>query len=366
MNKPYYILSPCGTSTLTHRVADDIRNLLNRYTNERDETQIPETDRKNLRQWLDQAREKLAQADIKSAAHISAELNGIIKFYRGQFSHNRKDYHLLLCTDTWLGEESAKMVKNWLEQHHLVVEMIRQKDLQTNDLASFQSALSDITKWCAETLESYRKTYQIIFNLTGGFKSVQGFLQTLASFYADETFYIFESGKELLRIPRLPIQMVPDEIVTQHVDIFRKLALNLKVVDCTGIPETLLVNIDNQWSLSPWGELVWEQSKKSLYAQKLFPPLTQNISFSKGFKQDVESLRGSDRLVMINERIEQLTRHFENPQYHPKALSFKPLKGNLIPSSTHEFYAWSDQDAKRIFGHFEKGVFVLDQLGNHL
>ncbi|NJO18168.1 MAG: putative CRISPR-associated protein [Thioploca sp.] len=366
MSKPYYILSPCGTSTLTHRATNEIRSLLNRYTNEKDETQIPETDRQALQQWLNQAKDKLAQADVNLVVTISAELNGIIKFYQGQLPHHKRDYHRLLCTDTWLGEESAKIIKNWLEQHHLIVEMIRQPDLQTNDLAGFQSALSDITQWCIETLASYSKTHQIIFNLTGGFKSVQGFLQTLATFYADETIYIFESGKELLRIPRLPIQMAPDVVITNHVEIFRQLALGLKVTNCTGIPETLLMEIEGNWSLSLWGQLVWEQSKKSLYAQQLFSPLTQKINFSEGFKREVENLGNIERLVMINERIDELTRHFENVNYNPQSLNFKPLKGNPEPPSTHEFYAWSDQNAKRIFGHFEKAVFVLDKLGKHL
>ena len=366
MSKPYYILSPCGTSTLTHQATNDVRSLLNRYTNAKDETQIPETDRQALQQWLNQAKNKLAQADVNLVVTISAELNGIIKFYQGQLPHHKGNYHLLLCTDTWLGEESAKIIKNWLEQHHLIVEMIRQPDLQTNDLASFQSALSDITQWCSETLEGYRKTYQIIFNLTGGFKSVQGFLQTLATFYADETIYIFESGKELLRIPRLPIQMMPGVVVSENVEIFRKLALDLKVTNCTGIAETLLLEMEGNWSLSPWGQLVWEQSKKSLYAQQLFSPLTPKINFSEGFKREVENLGNTERLVMINERIDELTRHFENANYNPQSLNFKPLKGNPEPPSTHEFYAWSDQNAKRIFGHFEKAVFVLDKLGKHL
>lgn len=33
----------------------------------------------------------------------------------------------------------------------------------------------------------------------------------------------------------------------------------------------------------------------------------------------------------------------------------------MLPS-THEMDAWADLDAKRIFGHFEGGIFVLDKL----
>jgi hypothetical protein len=34
--------------------------------------------------------------------------------------------------------------------------------------------------------------------------------------------------------------------------------------------------------------------------------------------------------------------------------------------STHEFYAWSDGAAKRIYCHYEDNVIVIDRLGEHL
>ncbi len=33
-----------------------------------------------------------------------------------------------------------------------------------------------------------------------------------------------------------------------------------------------------------------------------------------------------------------------------------------MPPSTNEMDAWSDRDAKRIYGHFEEDVFVIDRL----
>jgi hypothetical protein len=121
----------------------------------------------------------------------------------------------------------------------------RQKDLRTDDLSSFQVALADIVRFCEETVEGYRKNgYRVIFNLTGGFKSVQGFLQTLALFYADETFYVFESSEELLRIPRLPVKMDAENIVREHLPVFRRLSLGLKVdqEEIKKLPETFLLH----------------------------------------------------------------------------------------------------------------------------
>ncbi|MCD8479074.1 MAG: hypothetical protein LRZ88_01835 [Candidatus Cloacimonetes bacterium] len=50
-----------------------------------------------------------------------------------------------------------------------------------------------------------------------------------------------------------------------------------------------------------------------------------------------------------------------------KSLSFKKISDNAVAGSTHEFYAWSDDGAKRVFCHYnEANVLILDELDNHL
>ncbi|MFM7559507.1 MAG: hypothetical protein ACKO5O_05535, partial [Cylindrospermopsis raciborskii] len=82
------------------------------------------------------------------------------------------------------------------------------------------------------------------------------------------------------------------------------------------------------------------------------------------------SLRGisADRLILINERIDQLAKNLESGgEYNVSSLDLKALKGNPRRPPIHEIDAWSDQDAKRIFGHFESGNhFVLDKLDSGL
>jgi putative CRISPR-associated protein (TIGR02619 family) len=176
----------------------------------------------------------------------------------------------LLSTDTWLGEEAAKLVAKWLDNHNLRVEVRRQADLQTSDLAAFQLALSELVHWSEETLPRFHQSgYRVIFNLTGCFKSVQGFLQTLAMFYADEVVYIFETTPELMRIPRLPVRISAEEMIRDHISLFRRLALRLTVTNAEGVPETLLMQLDGQIALSPWGELVWQREGKRLYEQRV-------------------------------------------------------------------------------------------------
>lgn len=255
----------------------------------------------------------------------------------------------------------------------LTVDLRRQKDLRTVDLVSFQSALSDLVQWCEGEIGEYRKSHRVVFNLTGGFKSIQGFLQTLAQFYADETIYIFETGKELLRLPRLPLKMAAGEIVGEHLEVFRLLALGLALPmgKWEGVPETLRMEIDGQACLSPWGDLVWAQTKKMIYADKVYPPPLECLKFGQDFEKSVAGLEGH-RNIMVNERIDDLVRYLEEKRagkakpYNPRSLDFKKLEGNPCPPSTHECDAWHDQDAKRLFGHFEDDCFVLNWLAKAL
>lgn len=67
----------------------------------------------------------------------------------------------------------------------------------------------------------------------------------------------------------------------------------------------------------------------------------------------------------MNEKIDDLVRYLTTKQ-HLKGLDVKQLRGNPLPPSTHECDAWSDQDARRIFMHYEGDTLVLDQLGKGL
>lgn len=82
-----------------------------------------------------------------------------------------------MCTDTYLGEQTGNMIKEWLEANKVKnVQLYRQMDLQTNDIDAFQMALSEMVDMFERLIPAFkRRNFKIIFNLTGGFKSVQGF-----------------------------------------------------------------------------------------------------------------------------------------------------------------------------------------------
>ncbi len=367
MPNPIYILTPCGTSLLTNLVANsDERQAVIRSSNCRDRGEVARTDLAVLDRVIERAENGLARAGPAEAARLSAELNGIINIFAGR-APDSNSFHQLLCTDTYTGKATADIVGKWLRSHGAPVDIRCQKDLQTADMASFQWALSDLTAWCAETVAGYLPSHHVVFNLTGGFKSVQGFLLTLSSFYAHEAVYIFEAGG-LLRIPRLPIRMDAEQTVLAHLDFFRRAAANLPAQPEDTLADTMYFVLDGQYTLSAWGELVWRQTRDTLYCREIYPSPSGSLQYGPDFMKSVTNL-DPDRKKILNTRIDQLAAHLENtgrPRRSPASLDFKPLQGRPCPGSTHEIDAWADRGAARLVGHFEGPVFMLDRLRAHL
>ncbi len=375
--KPLFILSPCGTSLLTNTAGHEDKKLIFAHSNASVIDEIPPAEQKKLETIIAKAEKGLNTADLDRASTLSAEINGIMAIYNRRIPPAPSmDFHLLLCTDTWLGRETGRLVEQWLKRYKFTVDVRSQKDLQTRDITAFQIALADIVTWFEKEMPSWREQYRLIFNLTGGFKSVQGFLQTLSMFYADEAVYIFEAGDSLMRIPQLPIKMSAPDVLKSHMDLFRQLHIGAAGKDkaLADIPESMLMSIDGQYCLSPWGELVWERNKAQIYSEDIYPPPCGSVKLGANFLKSTQSLP-PDRIRQLNEKVDDLcrfwlSRNTLNP-FNPASLDFKELKGDPCPPSTHECDAWADQDAKRIFMHIEnkqngEKILVLDRLGKHL
>ncbi|WP_067619772.1 putative CRISPR-associated protein [Dissulfuribacter thermophilus] len=372
-NKRSFILTTCGTSLLTNcALSAEERYVTLKHGNIKDFDSITdEEDKRLLKALVKRAKQRLAQAKDEELLKMSAELNSLLQYYGGSIPEKSMDVHCLLCSDTLLGRTTGSALKEWLEAKGLAVMMHVQKDLQTVELISFQYALAELARFVHDLVPGYRdKGYSIIFNLTGGFKGVQGFLQTVASFYADEALYIFQTGKELLRIPRLPVRMDGEGIIQEHLEFFRKVSNGLAVEQVpNSLPETMILKMDGEVALSPWGELLWNQCKKAIYRREVLCPPSNLVRFGHRFSQSIKGL-GPERTAILNERIDDLSKFMEERKrggrYNPRRLDFKELMGKPVLESTHECDAWADQDAKRLFCHFEGEVLVVDELGEHL
>jgi hypothetical protein len=249
----------------------------------------------------------------------------------------------------------------------MTVVIHRQEGLQTREITTFQWALSDLVKKFYEELPKYKAAgYEIVFNLTGGFKAVQGFLQSVANFFADETVYIFEQSEMLMRIPRLPVKLDAVETVEKNLACFRNLASRVPYEGDITIPETMILRMDDVVELSAWGELLWNEAKEQLYKKRLWPsPNPEKIRYGKGFEKSTGSIE-QDRMRHVNHTIDKLNRFIHDRKSNLKSLDFKPTGREMAPS-THEIDAWADKDAQRIFLHKDgNGCYILDKLGKGL
>lgn len=367
---PRLVISSCGISILANQANQEIKNLLLRNAN-RCENEIYGPEKATIDGFLTGCQTRLKAERFASSKDLCAELNSILTYYKGDISDSQADIHYLIHTDTYLGERAAALVQAHLLQHFPSCQLQTFHKLRVNSIVDFQHGLAELIKWCEQTLPSFRqKQVKVVFNLSGGFKSIQGWLQTLGMFYSDEIVYIFESHSEMLRIPRIPVAIdtAAIQIFREHLAFFRRLACQgtCNSSDCPlDIPESFFFNLDNVAELSPWANLLWENCKAKIYREALYPAPSPQILLTEKFKNAAASL-SNDRLTILNERIDDLVRYLDTNQML-KRLDFKALKGNPCPPSTHECDAWADQGAWRIFAHFDNDHrLILDNLAEGL
>lgn len=362
---PNLIISTCGTSLLTNKAPEGMPKLLIKHANLKNMVDCPLDERVLIENHLRQRTQDVLRASDTDLAKLSAEMNAILKFYNSKPSPH--DMHILIHTDTWLGRETGNLLREILTQRGFSVDTPTIQDLRTQDIDSFQLALSELVKWVSETLPAYQQQqYKVIFNLTGGFKSIQGFMQALAMLYADETIYIFESNNDLLRLPRLPVRLDGEQVVRDHLSVLRPLALDLPYSRAAidALPETLVLRLDEERSLSPWGELLWQQYKATIYREGFHPAPTDNIQFTETFQRSIAGL-SPDRYERLNQQIDKLAQYLHaNRLNNPKSLDVKALHVPRHGGCTHEFDAWHDQNAKRIFGWLKGDTFICEILEN--
>ncbi|MCR4318150.1 MAG: putative CRISPR-associated protein [Planctomycetes bacterium] len=305
----------------------------------------------------------------------SAEFRSLIALKRRSRweSQDGQNFIQLIHTDTWFGKELSRILKPWITREFKCnSDALSFSGLRTSNIETFQESLSNIVKWCSEALPGYKESgYRIIFNLTGGFKSIQGFLQTLAMFYADETVYIFETSDELLSLPKLPIDIDKEarQIIENNLAAFRRLSKELQPESAVTLPETLVQEFEGHFILTAWGSIVWEKAKSKIYQRQVWPSPCKKVRYGNGFEASVNSIPDL-RKAMINERIDDLMVYLESDRRNcPKRLDFKQLKGKPVNGCTYEMDAWADGDAKRLFGRFDesdRSVFIIEKLGEHL
>ena len=311
-----FVLSTVGTSILTNQIRNDdpsgwrrlLRDSANRHVEELDSETVTVIDTLG-----DRALEKLLQEDSQLNRRISAELNGIYGIYNGKLPQNGPDQHCLICTDTAQGQKTGELVEDFLKEHGVSVSSYTPEGLSTKDTAAFTIGIKDLIRWLEENVPWRRDSgYRVIFNLVGGFKSLQGYMNTFGAFYADEVIYIFEAETaDLITIPRLPIQ-IDTTVIEEHVTEFALMDAGKLYPrrDVKDIPETLLEFIDEAddqtyAGLSAWGTLIWNRAKSDLLAKRLLP--FPRLEYAKTFRDDFNDENDPKARLKLQETLAKVT-----------------------------------------------------------
>jgi putative CRISPR-associated protein (TIGR02619 family) len=368
MPRPRFVLSTVGISLLNN-FADD--NTLKKKIVQLSNAQtIPADLHPNIDALCKQIPRQLDHLKVALRRQKSAELNGLYGLYENKLDKGKDDIHYLIATDTELGRRAADILKNFLEAQGLSsVQIHIPKNLSSDTPQRFSDGIKNLIYWCEETIPGYREqNYSIIFNLTGGFKSLQGYLNVVGMLYADEIVYIFESSNHLLRIPRLPLRI--------DIDTLKSFAVEMALMEhgylypkdkLANMPESMLEEDDKgNVTLSNWGILIWNHMAKEVFTENLlnFPRLEYSDQFRKDFRNATPQEK-----IKIQEVLSKVSCLLEENQGNPACL--KQDGGLQYDNYTSKHYQGKPlghfrvNDERRISCIADSGTLILRRYGAH-
>lgn len=294
------VISTVGTSLLTNQSESQAERVsLNSEANCKDGKISPEVNSLILK--LKEKADIKLNGTVEEVRKASAELNGIYGLYKGKLEEGtergKQDLHFLIATDTAQGQVTAQIVQSFLEKKGFIVGIPPLAKLSTTSTEDFTHGVTELIKWIDATLPGYKKSgYKMYFNLVGGFKSLQAYVNTIGMFYADEIIYIFEGqNSEVITIPQLPIEV--DKSVIEPIE-FALMAQGawVKSSQLQGVPEKLLFKVDDEATLDPWGLLIWNKCKDEILTGELLA--FTNLKYSSSFTNDCSKIRGDERVKL--------------------------------------------------------------------
>lgn len=309
------VISTIGTSLLTNQIQRNNAEEKDWYN------QLRKTANKSLKETpaevleiintlVERAKEKLSDSKIADIRQASAELNGIYGLYQEQLTAGNQDIHWLIATDTAQGSKTAEIVESFLRTKGINVNIYVPPTLSTASTSAFSEGIDNLIAWLQETIPPYKENgYKVCFNLVGSFKSLQGYLNTIGMFYADEIIYIFEGeGSQLITIPRLPITVDksvidPYKVPLALMDVGADISVNDEKIQ--GIAESLVFSDGEVMTLSTWGKLIWSEAKKSVLSQELLS--LPKLEYQPTFINDYEQVRDINQRVKLQETLTKVS-----------------------------------------------------------
>lgn len=301
------VISTVGTSLLTNQIDNVYED--NYYSRLRDTANCSSAEiekyHEDVSEIIQELKERAAEklkGDIDDIREASAELNGIYGLYDNKISQGEQDIHWLISSDTAQDKVSAELLQSFLSQQGINISICTPKDFTLGSDEAFTQGIDELLNWFEDLIPGYKDSgYEIYFNLAGGFKAIQGFVNTIGMFYADKILYIFEGkNSELITIPRLPIKIDNDVIKPVEFSLMSQGAwIDLK--NLQGVPETLLYIINDKAILSNWGRLIWNRSKINFLNGDLLA--LPHIKYQTSFYKDYEIKKEKNERVKLQETL---------------------------------------------------------------
>ena len=372
-HKPRLVISTVGIGLLTNRLSDEDRKLVNLHTNIATNEILPQGVRDALEAGKISTRNRLADHKYSVAAEL-ASIAAIFGWHDGQAPLLQPgDEIQLITTDTHVNHACVHAIIEYFDRQGIAVSAIVSKGLQTQDPSELQVALADLTKQLSDVIDLYQASHEIIFNLTGGFKSISAYLQQTATMFGVTSCYLFEQSRSLIYIPKMPMTLDVQLFVDneRNFQTMRQIALEIPVTDVQCADELLnragVLFLDKTimggYYLSAWGVVVWQKIRQQRYGRGLLMSPTPKLVYVDA-KRLEQNVRRHQRYFDVNDTIDALAQWIIDNKEPLQSHKIKYIDNQV---AQYEIYAWNDGNAGRLF--FDKrvdGTFVLLARVDHL
>lgn len=301
------VISTVGTSLLINQIdreyeSSDYIRLRNTANCSNDEVDKYHEDVATIIQTLKERAEEKLSGDIDDIRAASAELNGIYGLYDEEIEQGKSDTHLLITTDTAQGLIAAEIIEIFLINQGLTsTSTYYTPGFSLNESETFAEGIANLFTYIKEIITSFKKNqYTICFNLVGSFKAIQGYFNTIGMFYADEIIYVFEGSNDIIRIPKLPVEVKQSSIEPYKVQLAMMDVGDVPKIwqEAQRVPSDWVLVDGQEMTLSTWGKLLWSQCSDFFLSQDKpldFPNIYYEQTFIDDYKND-RNKRTEDRI----------------------------------------------------------------------
>lgn len=226
-----------------------------------------------------------------------------------------QEFHLLLASDTHQGRACASALEGYFRQRgHLAVQVKAIDGLTAESSRGFRTAMTEFVRWFDDEWARYKSAStdepELVFNITGGFKAMQGFLLTVGLLHGASVYYVFEDRKELIRIPRLPIRFDYSPAAREHAPLLeqfsRTLLMNASELRNAGLPDVFYDEYeDDQAMMSPFGLSIWNAYRKDMLSERLL--VWPHLRYADTFLIDWDRRLQPDERQALNEALAKMS-----------------------------------------------------------